>query len=221
MTATVPVELGQLLRASTNSGREAAWEDLIAQHTRLILAVAWSFGGDSDQAMDRYAFILEKLRESDFARIRTFRPNAGARFSTWLTVTARRLCVDYHRSRYGRLRDSSGSEESVLLYNLRRNLARAEGGDDNALANIPDPHESGENQPVVAQRDAILRDELKKLSPPDRLLIALRFEDGLSAARIASAVGVPSQFTVYNQLNSILSRLRSALESRGIENAEG
>ena len=81
-------ELNQLLRSSEVSVREAAWERLIAGHTRLLLAVAQSFGGGHDEAMDRYSFVLEKCRESDFRRLRAFDIYGGASFSTWLTIAA-------------------------------------------------------------------------------------------------------------------------------------
>lgn len=220
MIGTAHLKLGQLLHASNDTVREAAWEELIAQHTRLILAVARSFGGDSDEAMDRYALILEKLRESDFRRLRTFRPDAGARFSTWLTVAARRFCLDYHRARYGRVRVAS-SDESALLRKLRRKLTDDD-GDGRALETVADQSiRSGEVEAVTRERDSIVRDELKKLTAQERLLLALRFDNDLSAARIAAIVGSSSQFSVYRQLNSILARLRVALESRGIESAEG
>src|SRR3954469_18682039 len=150
MLGAAPLELGQLLHASTDTVREAAWEELIAKHTRLILAVARSLGGDRDEAMDRYALVLEKLRESDFRRLRTFRPDSGAQFSTWLTVTSRRLCLDHHRARYGRARDTQ-TEESSFLRKLRRNLVRGE-GDETDLERIPDPATaSAGNSAVIAE----------------------------------------------------------------------
>jgi RNA polymerase sigma factor (sigma-70 family) len=220
LTGVAPLELGQLLQASTQTVRDAAWEELIARHTRLILAVARSFGGGSDEAMDRYTFVLGKLRESDFRRLRTYRSDAGARFSTWLTITTRRLCLDYHRAVYGRARGEKNSDGSLLLRMIRRNLLEP-AADDRALATIADGGAvSAEWRTVVDERDGILREELEKLSAGDRLLLALRFEDELPAARIASIVALPNQFSVYRQLNSALARLRLALESRGIDNAE-
>lgn len=102
MHHTAPVQLLELLRAPEAALRDSAWEQLIGSHTRLLLAVARSFGGGHDSTMDRYAHVLEKLRESDFRRLRTFQQGRGASFSTWLTVTARRLCLDHHRALYGR-----------------------------------------------------------------------------------------------------------------------
>ena len=52
MDATVPLQLGQLLNASDDIVRAAAWDKLIAGHTRLLLSVARSFGGGHDDAMD-------------------------------------------------------------------------------------------------------------------------------------------------------------------------
>jgi RNA polymerase sigma factor (sigma-70 family) len=214
MVGTAPLELAQLLRAATDTVREAAWEELISKHTRLILAVARSFGGGSDDAMDRYAFILEKLREADFRRLRTFRDDAGARFSTWLTVTARRLCLDHHRSVYGRVRNE-GVQQNDLEIRLRRKLVEA--SSDGEIEDLPDATPSIESATIVRERIEILRQELNKLCPRDRLLLTLRFVDNLPATRIASLTAAGTQFSVYHQLNTLLRRLRLALESRGIE----
>ncbi|HEY0527387.1 MAG TPA: sigma-70 family RNA polymerase sigma factor [Gemmatimonadaceae bacterium] len=214
MVGTAPLELAQLLRASTDTVREAAWEELISKHTRLILAVARSFGGGSDDAMDRYAFILEKLREADFRRLRTFRDDAGARFSTWLTVTARRLCLDHHRSVYGRVRNE-GVHPNDLEIHLRRKLVEASSGGD--IDHLPDVTPSIESATIVRERFQILRQELDKLGARDRLLLTLRFVDNLPASRIASLTAAGTQFSVYHQLNTLLRQLRLALESRGIE----
>lgn len=221
MTSVTPLELGQLLQASTPTVREAAWEELIAAHTRLLLAVARSFGGSSDQAMDRYAFILEKLRESDFRRLRTFRSDGGARFSTWLTIAARRLCLDHHRALYGRTRERGISSEAVVLHRIRRTLLEPV-SDTQALESIADSTiVAAEVRAALAERDSILRQELQRLPARERLILALRFEDDLPASRIASIVGLPNQFVVYRQLNTTLSRLRAVLESRGIDAVDG
>ena len=76
-----------------------------------------------DEAMERYSYILEKLREGDFHRLRAFQADGRARFSTWLTVAARRLCLDHHRTRYGRNRPDRDPEEAEPLRVIRRRLA--------------------------------------------------------------------------------------------------
>jgi DNA-directed RNA polymerase specialized sigma subunit len=74
---------------------------------------------------------------------------------------------------------------------------------------------------VLAQRDSLLRAELARLAPREKFLLALRFQDELSASRISRILGLPTPFHVYRQLSGILSRLRTALTARGLDGIEG
>jgi len=47
--------------------------------------------------MDRYAFVLDRLRARNFRRLRRFQPRGSARFTTWLVLVSRRLCLDHRR----------------------------------------------------------------------------------------------------------------------------
>jgi RNA polymerase sigma factor (sigma-70 family) len=220
MTVAAPVALDQLLAASDSVVREAAWDELIAKHTRLLLAVARSFGGDRDDAMERYAYILEKLFESDFRRLRTFDAESGASFSTWLTVTSRRLCLDHHRNRYGRQRPTL-NDKNDLQRVVRRRILDSVSSEVDADSLSDSANISGDVKAVIDERDAALRRELVQLAPRDRLLLALRFEDDLSASQISRILGLPTPFNVYRRLNSVLGRLRAALEARGIDGVNG
>lgn len=217
--ATAALEL-TLLRAPDTTVREAAWERLIAGHSRLLLAVARSFGGDHDDSMERYAYILEKCREQVFRRLRAFDPNGAATFSTWLTVAARRLCVDHDRAVVGRHRTGASSAQATA----RRALRRALSGEDTSGMDVDcmsdDSQPSAEVATVRAERDAELRDAVAALTSRERLLLALRFEDDLPASRIAGVLGLSSPFHVYRQLNTVLGRLRSVLARRGIDDLE-
>jgi RNA polymerase sigma factor (sigma-70 family) len=221
MDATVPLQLAQLLRAPDGATRAAAWDELIANHTRLLLAVARSFGGAHDDTMDRYSYILEGLRDADFHRLRSFQPNRGASFSTWLTVAARRLCLDYHRARYGRHRLTGDADSSAPERSDRRTLADSLTVqlDSELLADAEAL--SADALAVRRERDAGLRAALRALSPRERFLLTLRFQDELSASRIARMLGMPTPFHAYRQLNNVLARLRVALEARGIDGSDG
>jgi len=220
MGSAAPIELSRLLQATELPDREAAWEGLIARHTRLILAVARSFGGDSDAAMERYTHILGKLRENEFRRLRAFDANAGATFSTWLTVTARRMCLDLHRAKFGRHRSAHSNDRTALVRAARRALGEMDQGDVDT-----DAIASGDNLPdwamIHGHRDECLREALNRLTPTERLLLTLRYTDDLSASRIAGVMGLPSPFHVYRKLNSVLSVLRKRLMSEGIDDSEG
>jgi len=219
MVVTVPFDLHRLLRAPEAAEREAAWEKLIAAHTRLLLSVARSLGGDRDDAMERYSFVLEKLRERDFHRLRTYNPQSGATFSTWLTVAARNLCLDHHRARYGRHR-STCEERNTDLRRVRRALLET---DQFAVDvdTVADDVSGPDDDLVTRNRDECLRRAIATLSEREQLILSLRFEDELSASRIARIVGYSTPFQVYRILASLQARLKAALKSQGIDDVRG
>jgi RNA polymerase sigma factor (sigma-70 family) len=220
MGSSAPIELNRLLQAADLSDREAAWEDLILRHTRLILAAARSLGGDNDAVMERYAYVLGKLREAEFRRLRAFDSQAGATFATWLTVTARRMCLDLHRQRYGRNRPRHASDRSTVMRAARKALNEVLASEVDADS-LPAHADDAEDELVHGHRDGCLKVALARLTPHERLLLTLRFEDNLSASKIASVLGFPSPFHVYRKLNTVLATLRQQLESKGIENSDG
>jgi RNA polymerase sigma factor (sigma-70 family) len=220
MGGTIPIELSQLLGASDVANREAAWEKLISSHTRLLMSIAKSFGGDHDDVMERYSFILEKLRFAEFRRLRSYDKSAGASFSTWLTVTARNLCLDLHRAQFGRVRPEHRSDPSTALRAARRALTELTEGD-TPSETLPDLTQPADVLTMQHDLNLCLRDAIGRLTPRQRLLITLRFEDGLPASRIARVVGLASPFHVYRQLNAILDELRRVLVSQGIDGPEG
>jgi len=64
---------------------------------------------------------------------------------------------------------------------------------------------------------AALAAEIEALPPADRLLLRLRFEDGLAAKQIATVTKAPSPFHVYRRVNHVLALLRQRLVARGVE----
>jgi len=216
-----PFELDSILHAPDPAHRDAAWSDLVARHSRLLLAVARSFGGDRDEAMDRYAYILEKLCEGDYHRLRVFQAEGRATFSTWLTVAARRLCLDHHRSRYGRSRPTQDADKTAALRTVRRRLADSLGAELDVDL-LPDAREAAaDNEMIRRERNTRLAAELENLAPQDRVLLALRFEDDLSASKIAGLIGMPTPFHVHRRLRTVLARLRTGLGSHGIDDSSG
>jgi RNA polymerase sigma factor (sigma-70 family) len=221
MGAGVPLELGRLLSARDDSSRAEAWDRLIAQHSPLLLRVARSMGGGHDAAMDRYTFVLDKLRQDDFRRLRIYSPNARARFTTWLVVVARRLCLDQHRKRYGRARPTDDPAGAASMRAARHRLADSF-SIDLAPDHLPDAGAPSADRVIIrATLDADLRTAVAELPARDRLLLALRFEDDLSASHIAGILGYPTPFHVYRLLNAVCLRLRHALEARGIQGSDG
>ena len=212
-----PPELRALLE-STPSGFDEAWEAFVARHSRLLLHVARKVMPTSESAMDAYATVLERLRRDNCRSLAGYVPDGRSRFTTWLVVVARRMCVDFYRQKYGRQRGET-TPEAAAEREARHRLVNFAGVDD-ALAHIaddcsPDPE------------DAIRHDQLQRaldvafssLTPDDQLLLRLRFHDDLSAQRIASVLAFPSPFHVYRRLRSVCAELRRKLLAAGVEDS--
>lgn len=216
--ARLPTELASLLRARDGEPTDEAWDVFLARYSRLILRVAHERSAEYDGAMDRYAWVLERLREDDFRRLRRYVANEQCKFSTWLVVVLRRLAEDFQRQRYGRT--SNGQRAPSVDQIVRRRLADmlVEELDCDLVA---DP--VSDNPEMTLRRQQLLealRAALGKLDPEDHLLLSLRFEDGLRAREIAGILSLPSAFHVYRRVNSGLSRLRTILERQGIDGAQ-
>lgn len=86
---------------------EAAWKELLARHSKLILKVAWKFASDRDEAMSTYLYVCEQLATDGFRTLRSYDPDRrerSAKVSTWLTIVVRNLCIERRRQTRGRRR---------------------------------------------------------------------------------------------------------------------
>lgn len=213
MSRSLPAALERLLGATDEADLHAAWSEFLEEYSRLILHGARSLGGSHDAVMDRYAYVLECLRRDDFRKFREYVPNGRGKFSTWLMVVVRRLCLDEARSRYGRPRGEPTETDRV-----RRRLADLVAADvDPEL--LPGSGSSPEHVTRVRELSGNLDAAIARLEPSDRLLLRLRFYDEISVAEIATVCSFPSVFHVYRRLNSLYDELRSYLEDAGIRDA--
>jgi RNA polymerase sigma factor (sigma-70 family) len=200
------------------SARDEAWTAFVDGNSNLILYVARSLGGDHDDVMDRYAFVLGQLRRDDFHRLRAYGDDGRGKFTTWLVVVVRRLCLDHQREKYGRVR---GDGESVQDGRRMRGRLVDLISDDGALTELADASTAGPEEYLRAtQLDDALKSAVSALSADDRLLLRFRFEDDLSASEIARLMSCRSSFDVYRRLRRVLGLLRTALLSRGVRDPE-
>lgn len=211
----LPPALRQLLSRQTPSSE--AWADFAREYTPLLIHVARSTSRNRDEAMDAYVYLLDHLSEDGCRRLRAYTADPRSKFTTWLVVVARRLCVDHYRAKYGRLRDEESKVERER-HGLRRRIEDLNSSPD-AAETIVDEAAGAPDEMERAELSQQLRSLIGCLKPEDRLLLTLRFDDGLSAAEIAGIMRLPSQFHVYRRVNAVLSELRAALESRGFESA--
>ena len=214
MADALPPELVGLLDAADPTAREAAWAAFVKQHSRLLLHVARSIGHEYDAAMDGYAYLLEQLSHDDYHRLRAYAADGRSKFTTWLVVVARRLCLDHYRGRYGRLRGDG--PDQVGTHATRRRLQDLIAADVEE-ASEPESHGDALQSLEVAERQAALEALLDGLATRDRLLLRLRYEDGLAAREIADLMDFPTPFHVYRRLNALLKEMRDTMLRRGLD----
>ncbi len=207
-----------MLAPNGRANVDEAWARFLDAYSDLLLYAVRALAADQDGAMDRYAYVIEKIREQNCRRLRAFEVGGRSKFSTWLVVVARRLCVDFHRERYGRDR-TGDDDEARAARQVRRSLADLL-VDDRDLAELPASHHpSPEAEVVRRERHAALAAAIESLDHRDRLLLQLRFESELPVAEITRVMAFPSQFHVYRQLKKVFAGLRRLLTDRGIDAA--
>ena len=214
----IPPEVRQLLDASDEAEVDRAWGEFLLAFQKLILFVVRSTEQDYDLAMDRFAYVLEHLRENGFRRLRTFRTSGNAKFTTWLVVVIRRMMIDHQRSLYGRVPHQE-TTEAQKNRGHRRHLVDLVSSSD-YVSDLAD-HKAGDLGRELRMEETLqaLSEALAALSTRERLLLTLRFEDEMSAREIGDVMGFPSPFHVYRRLRKTLGKLKEELEDRGIDEA--
>jgi len=217
MGKDLPPDLALLLDGPDPETRARAWSAFLDGYSRLLLKAAGAIGGDYDARMDRYRYLVDALAADDFRRLRAYRVGARSAFPAWLTVVARRLCVDFERTRHGRGgRATAQPDQALEIQHARRRLAELVSGpvDPDQLPGGAPPSDIVLRE---SERHAVVECVLGELEPRDRLLLRFRFEDDRSIQAIADLMDFPTVFHVYRRLRVVLSDLRRRLEARGID----
>ena len=150
------------LVARARRGDETAFEQLVLRHQRYVFNLAYRVLGDYAEAED--------VTQEAFVRVWRGLPNfrEQARFTTWLYRIVYNLCLN-------------------RLPGLRHQLLQVEPLDEVLPAPMPSPAEVVERQEQIA----FLHARLNQLPEQYRLVLTLRYLQGLSYAEIAAVLGVP------------------------------
>ena len=81
-----------------------AWELFCEKYADFIYTFLRRTGFDYDDAMERFVFVCEKLREKDFRRLKTITYAEEGSIKPWLKQVIKRLCVSWAWSEDGRKR---------------------------------------------------------------------------------------------------------------------
>jgi RNA polymerase sigma factor (sigma-70 family) len=207
----IPSEVTRLIGAGNGPDAEEAWTAFVAAYSTTLLRVASAFSPGYDGALDRYAYMLDQLRRHDCRRLRRFVADGRGCFSTWLTVVARRLCLDHYRRQYGRFQGPPRQVGGLDARATRRRLVNL-AADLAEVASLEDPAATDPvDQIASAERCDALNRAVAELAPADQLLLRLRFEENLSARQVAALLGLPTPFHVYRRSDAVCRMLRERL----------
>jgi len=170
--------LDQPLVSRCLDGDEAAWEELVRQHTRQVYGLCFRFTNSAQEAQDLTQDVFLRV----FKTIKTFRSAEGS-FHTWLARVTRNLLIDhYRRTRQERVTDSIEEQLPML---------QEKGG---SAAARPDQALAGQ------EASAILQATLQKLSPDLREAVILRDLQEMEYREIAEVLDIP-EGTVKSRIN--------------------
>lgn len=215
MSQPIPVSLLSLLEAQDEVARNGAWSGFLEEYSDILLKTARRASFDHDGALDHYSYMLEQLRQDGFRRLRAYQGDSGGKFTTWLVVVARRLCVDHHRRTHGRLQTPAESPARSLEHSVRHHLADliADEIDLDQFADGKSP--SPDALVLTEERHLALKDAIGSLDVADKLLLTLRFKDEIAVDHIAPMVGLRNRFQVHRRLKAVLAKVRRRLEDHG------
>jgi RNA polymerase sigma factor (sigma-70 family) len=94
----------EILRALSSDSPAQAWAAFLDTCSPVILQVVNLFENNADAVADGFLFVCEQLSKNRFHRLKQFREEGAASFTTWLRLVVRRLCIDWHRKEFGRSR---------------------------------------------------------------------------------------------------------------------
>lgn len=175
----------------------AAWRAFQTRFDRLILRcitkVTRRFASivSPDDVREIYATLYVSLLSSDMHKLRSFDPERGNRFSSWIGLLAINAAYDYLRS----LKREPQKECITEAMDL--------------VCEMPDPFELT----CEHERAKIAQSTLAEFSDKDRTFAALYFGEGLDPQLIADKMNI-SVKTVYSKKHKIQSRLESVLSRR-------
>jgi RNA polymerase sigma-70 factor, ECF subfamily len=186
-------ELG-LLRSMV-AGEAWAWREFQARYERLIfrcitrVTARFSTRVNAEDVREIYATLLMQLLNNDMHKLRSFDPERGNRFGSWIGLLAINATYDHLRSIR---RDSN-----------RTSLAEAE----TLRANEPDPFESF----AIREQAHKVKGLLETFSLKDREFMELYFAQGLEPEEVAERMQI-SVKTVYSKKHKIQSRLETLVQ---------
>lgn len=176
------------------AGEAGAWREFQAKYDRLIyrcitrVTARFAARLGTDDVKEIYATLLLQLLANDKHKLRTFDPQRGNRFSSWIGLLAINAAYDHLRS-------------------IRRDAHKAPLTEAESLGtDSPDPSEICEQH----EKARLVATMMADFSAKDRQFVELYFGEGLKPEEVAVRMQI-SVKTVYSKKHKIQSKLEAML----------
>ena len=261
MTDKKNFSISDLLHRLNSAEAGSAWAEFIDRFSPLIMKAVGEFEYSQDRGNECFLFICEKLCDQQFRRLQKFNTAGKASFHTWLSAVVFNLCVDWHRSEFGRaqmlpaisalpafdqavyrLRFESGMHFEDCFQTLkldfpdltrqqfsdgisrvhgmltprqrwqnsvrtrRRNLKEID------LDQLPSPEIGPESYTLRTQLSEDLEKAMSSLNAEQKLLLHLRFRQGLTLKKISELMQLNDPFRVRRQIQTALDFLLRSMQ---------
>ena len=174
----------ELMQRVSSKDDDRAYDELYHRHARKLMGFFYR-QTDGDEAL------AADLTQDAFMRVWTARDKySGASFRAWLLTIAYNLLKNHYRH-----------SEHQRRYEQFAMQTREEAADSNIVEIL-----DGEAM------DLALKALLEKMTPGNRLLFSLRFEEELTVPQIALVLAIP-EGTVKSRLHTLIQSLKQKLRS--------
>ncbi|WP_339896048.1 RNA polymerase sigma factor [uncultured Algibacter sp.] len=153
-----------LVEAIVSTNNTLLFEVLYDRYARLVYNKCYGFAKDEDEAKDLTQDVFLKL----FVKLASFK--AKAKFSTWLYAFTYNHCVNYVTRN-----TAKKFEKQSVDYKDIENLSDDYDEDDNSFLNM---------------KIEKLKVALELISPGEKMILLLKYQDFLSIKEIESALGI-------------------------------
>ena len=177
-------------------------------HIKLIESICLKRFNYSEEGHECFVHVLDRLMENNYARVNAFQGRST--FKTYLVSITTRLAIDFYRHRYGKISKKSNPEQitskrsylKVVPITDQENLS-----DEKPLDHIVIKKE---DEDAGKRLEEILQSLVSDLSPEDRLLLKMKYDDDFKVSEIAALLNLDQKRT-YRKIDAILSSLKEKI----------
>lgn len=176
-----------LLVARARSGDAAAFERIMLETERKVVAVAWRMLGDREDARDAAQEVFMRV----YKYLDRYKPEQD--FNGWLYRITINVCRDAARKRGARVDNSQ--------------FATRPGMDERAAPEVASIETNAEENAIRAQQRVLLMSALETLPEKERAALVLRDLEGLTTEEVARVLR-SRPVTVRSQISSARAKLK-------------